>query len=90
MAAAYAYADGSQPQPKELRTLWLIGRFGVQAILNRSYLGSKELQSMLLAENVYKAYNEMKQTDWATWALSNPEDAKMLDFARKQAKVIYG
>ena len=86
MAAAYAYADGGQ-QPEELRNLWLVERFGVQAIFNRPYLGSKELKSMLLAERVYNAYKEMKNsTDWATWAIDNPDDARLLDFARKFAK----
>jgi len=86
MAAAYAYADGG-PQPEELRNLWLIERFGVQAILNRPYLGSKELKSMLLAERVYNAYKDReKSTEWATWALDNPEDAELLEFARKQVK----
>jgi len=86
MAAAYAYADGG-PQPEELRRLWLIERFGVQAILNRPYLGSKELKSMLLAERVYDAYKDReKSTEWATWALSNPVESELLDFARKQVK----
>ena len=89
MAAAYAYADGGL-LPKELRTLWLIDRLGVQAILNRPYLGSRELRTMLLAERVYNAFMEMKKTDWGTWALANPEDAEMLDSARKEAKRLYG
>jgi len=86
MAAAYAYADGG-PQPEEIRRLRLIERFGVQAILNRPYLGSKELKLMLLAERVYNAYKEReKSTDWATWALSNPVESELLSFARKQVK----
>jgi hypothetical protein len=85
MAAAYAFADGGQ-QPKELRELWLIERFGVEAIKNRSYLGAKEIKSMLLAENIYNAYNEReKSTNVAEWTQSNPDKADLVHAAYTEA-----
>ena len=85
MASAYAYADGGQLS-KELESLILIERFGVQAIFNRPYLGGKELKDMIFAENVYKACVERKQTDNVVeWDMSNPSKADLIHAAYKAA-----
>jgi len=42
-------------------------------------LGYKEMQRMILAENVLKAYESRASSDsWASWAKENPESAELL------------
>jgi len=87
MATAYAYAEGSGSQPIELRNIRLIDRFGVEAIKNRSYLSKREVESMLLCENVVNRYNDRKDAEtWATWISEHKEEQEMLEHARKQAE----
>lgn len=86
MAAAYAHAEGG-PQPKEIRTLRLIDRFGVRAVLDREYLGAVEMRMMLLAENILTWYEERdKASSFVEWQNSNPDKADMLEFARAEAE----
>jgi hypothetical protein len=51
MAAAYAYAQGCGPIPKELSWFYHIDLFhgNVQAVLGRPCLGAKEVRFMSLA-----------------------------------------
>jgi hypothetical protein len=87
MAAAYKYAIGEGEQPQELRTLYLINRFGVKAILNRDYLGGHEINKMLLVENIVDAQKQMSQSDnWSKWSLDNKELYEILEQARKLYK----
>lgn len=87
MAAAYKYAIGEGEQPQELRTLYLIERFGVKAILNRDYLGRREINRMLLVENIVDAQKQMSKSDnWSQWANDNKELYEILEKARKAAK----
>ena len=87
MAAAYAYAEGSGKKPQELIDVQLIDRFGVEAIKNRKYLTKREVESMLLSENVVNRYRERSESEnYAQWVSDNKEMHKMLEHARKQAE----
>jgi hypothetical protein len=87
MAAAYKYAIGEGEQPAEVRTLYLIERFGVKAILNRDYLGKHELNRMLLIENIIDSQRQMSKSDnWSQWAIDNKELYEVLEKARKASK----
>ena len=85
MAAAFAYADGGHERPEELHRLHLIDRFGVEAVMNRKYLGAAELRSMLITENIVEWYRERDKSNLAEWAASNPEKAQALFDARLEA-----
>ena len=86
MASAYANAEGGH-YSKELEDLYLIERFGVQAIKNRQYLGKKELKDMLLAEGVKNSYLEKENSDNVVeWIETNPERADLVHAAYKAAK----
>ena len=61
MASAYAYADGGHERPIELGLLALVDRFGVQAVLNRPYLGAEEMRRMILAENIVAWYRDREK-----------------------------
>lgn len=64
--------------PQELLQLNYIDRFGAQAVMGRN-LGYKEMQHMVLAENVVKAYEDRnKSKSWASWAKEHPEKAQLL------------
>lgn len=87
MVAAYLYATGEGEQPRELKDLYLIDRFGVKAVMNRDYLGRKEINRMLLAENIVDGYKQMNKSDnWSQWANDNKELYELLEKARKLAK----
>ena len=65
----------------------LIDRFGVQTVMNRSYLGAGEINRILAAERVERLLaNKERQQNWATWAEKNPEDAEYLTKAMMAAK----
>ena len=77
---AYRYAQGAPddddilpPPPPELALLAYIDRFGVRAILGRDVLRANEVLSMMIAENVVKAYLSRKASEnWGKWASENP------------------
>jgi hypothetical protein len=67
--------------------LWLIREFGYQAV-KEIPLGW--LRNMVLAENIYKAYNGRRAstgTDegWSGWEKNNPDAAKLLREAESAA-----
>lgn len=65
----------------------LIDRFGVQAVMNRSYLGAGEINRILAAERVERLLSDKEhQKNWAAWAEKNPEDAEYLTRAMMAAK----
>ena len=65
----------------------LIDRFGVQTVMNRSYLGAGEINRILAAEKVERLLaDKERQNNWAAWAEKNPEDAKYLTNAMMAAK----
>jgi hypothetical protein len=56
-----------------------IDRWGVQATLNRAYLGYSEMQRILVAEKIVRAYQgRAKAINWAEWAKDNPVDHRLL------------
>jgi hypothetical protein len=72
-AGAYAYADGDSPTPpREIIMLGYIDRFGAPAVLGRDYIGYGEMQRMLYAENLIKAYHSRARSEnWEAWARDN-------------------
>lgn len=83
MAEAYAYCESDAPQPEELILLGYVDRFGAQAVLGRA-LSAREIKSMVLAENVVRAYRERQAAqDWAIWAKDNPDKAHLLNEAMR-------
>ena len=83
---AYLYAEavpddeGKRPPPsKELANLSYIDRFGVKAVLGRDVLSYGEIQRMITAENIVRAYTSRKREEnWAQWALENPHSDELL------------
>ena len=64
----------------------MIDRFGVQAVMNRPYLGAIEINRIYAAENIANAYRmKTGSDDWAKWAQENKEIAEKLAFAEKFA-----
>lgn len=75
---AYHAAEGVG-QSVELSKLYLIGRFGVKAVLWRDTLGFGEMKRMNEAERVYNAKRANANAEnWAEWAKKNPEEAELL------------
>jgi hypothetical protein len=86
-AAAYAYACGDGPQPRELYLINCIDRFGVEAVLGRKVLGSKEIKLMAIAENISRWYDERKKAENpADWAKDNDNESSALTVAHSLAK----
>ena len=83
MAAAYAYACGDGPMPRELQRLNAIDRFGVQAVTGKLILGSKEMRMMSIAENITRWYEERSRKE--QWAVDNPKEAAALTVAHRLA-----
>lgn len=85
MTAALLYAEGSGPQPDELVIAWNIDRYGVQAVMGRSYLGVREIRRLNAATGVYRAYQSRKGyrdkdglENWAEWARNYPDLSALL------------
>lgn len=80
-AEAWGYVADNAPPPPELVLLSYIDRFGAQAVIGRP-LGYGEIQRMLSAEAIVKAYHERSRAaSWATWERDNPDRAKQLNEA---------
>ena len=72
--------------PKELVLLGYVDRFGAQAVFGRTP-GTKELKSMILAENVINAYKSRERAgDWVAWARENPGLNSLLIMAVKHGE----
>ena len=83
-ARALAYAQGDGPEPRELTTGRLIDRFGSSAVYGRP-LGFRELNAILTAESIVKAWNAREQVeDWVKWAIDNPEANRLLTQAQAE------
>lgn len=71
--------------PRELYMLEYIDRFGATNVLGRP-LGYGEIQRMVIAENIVRAYNARKASDnWAVWAQKNREANRLLEQAMRAA-----
>lgn len=88
MADAYRYAESNQPSP-EITMLRAIDRFGVMAVCNRPYLYAGEFYAMQVAETIVKGYKmRTKSANFAEFAASNPQLAKLLVDSQKIAEGI--
>jgi hypothetical protein len=92
MAAALHWLEGDGLKPDELKLLDAIDRFGVQAIMGRPTLGAGEMQSMVMADNVRRAWlsrsayrDKDGEQNWAAWAEAEPELSEVLVFAMRAA-----
>lgn len=84
MGAAYAYADGNGNAPNEITLDNLIGRYGVQAVMNRAYLGAGEINRMTVVRRIVDAYHARAQSEnAAAWARDNHGDNVLLIRAMK-------
>lgn len=94
MARAYAYANGDGPFVSELEKLWLIDRFGAQAVVGR-ILGVGEMRRMIAVEGIVKSHREREESeDWAKWAEKNEASNALLvraaDLFEQGAHLPYG
>jgi hypothetical protein len=80
---AYRHAESGR-YSRELDILAKIDRFGIEAILGRRVLYYGELRRMILAENIVIHYRRRAaSSNWAAYALDNPEMAQILLEAEK-------
>ena len=91
-AAALRYMEGDGQKPNELKLLDYIDRFGVQAVMGRPTLGAGEMQGMVMADNVRRAYlsrdtyrDNEGQVNWSEWTQQNSQLAEILNYAMKAA-----
>ena len=90
-AAALDYAAGG-PAPLEVSLKSYIDAFGVEAVTGRRMLYAGEMQRMIVAENIVKAYlsrdayrDQSGNANWAEWAKHNPTLNRILIDATKAA-----
>ena len=91
-AAAFRWLEGDGQKPGILSLLDYIDRFGVQAVMGRPTLGAGEMQAMMMADNVRRAYlsrsayrDKDGAQNWAEWAEAYPELSKILNRAMMAA-----
>ena len=89
MAAAYLYAEGSGPCPREIEVGMHVETFGAAAVLGR-VMGAGELRRIAAARNVVRAYqSRMHYRDqdgnenWVEWTNAHPELARILNAAEQ-------
>ena len=78
--------------PTVLMISHMIGRYGVQAVLHREYIGAGEAFAMNIAENITNAYKSRVAyrdkdggNNWAEWSLAYPELSALLTRAESEA-----
>lgn len=89
--AAYRYAEAAKdkqgrppPPPPQINDLTYIDRFGVKAALGREVLSYREMNEMLLSENIVKYYHGRKSSDnWDQWATAYPQGHELLSLIEK-------
>lgn len=96
MAAAYAYAEGSGPMPREYELGQHLEAFGVQAVLGR-VMGAGELRRIAAVRNVVEAYRSRARyrdgggnENWAEWASHNHQAAEVLNMAARAMEELDG
>ena len=89
MAAAYLYAEGSGPCPKEIEIGMHVETFGAAAVLGR-VMGAGELRRITAARNVVRAYQSRKyyrdrdvNENWVEWTREHPDLSRILDAAEQ-------
>ena len=76
--AAYKHASGDGIS-REVVLGELIDRFGVEAVMCRSYLGYNEILKIKSAENMARiCQKKALSNNWVEWAQSNPDEANWL------------
>lgn len=86
MLEAYRYVEGAPDEknrlpapPHEAVLLNCIDRFGVKAVMGRDVLSHGEINRMLLADRIIRAYASRRASgDWGKWAAANPNDDALL------------
>lgn len=70
----------------ELKLAKLIDRFGVDAVMGRSWLSANEILRMQIAETIMRLYAEMQRyDDWTQFKRDNPDGGAFLFSAMKLA-----
>ena len=89
MAAAYLYAEGDGPCPREIEVGMHIDTFGAAAVLGR-VMGAGELRRIAFAKNVVRAYQSRKyhrdqngNENWVDWTNKHPDLAHILNAAER-------
>ena len=83
-ADAYKHAEDARCYSREIDLLAKIDRFGIEAVLGRKTFYVRELRCLILAENIVHAYKIREaSSNWAAYALDNPEMASILVEAQK-------
>ena len=89
MAAAYLYAEGDGPCPREIEVGMHVETFGAAAVLGR-VMGAGELRRIAAAKNVVRAYQSRKyyrdaggNENWAQWTNQHPDLARILNAAER-------
>lgn len=87
-AAALRWLEGDGLKPDVLSLLDYIDRFGVRAVMGKDTLGAGEMQAMIMADNVRRAWlsrNAYRDKDgapnWAQWAEAYPDLSEILNYA---------
>ena len=89
MAAAYLYAEGDGPCPREIEVGMHIETFGAVAVMGR-VMGAGEIRRIAAARNVVRAYQSRKyhrdaggNENWAQWTHEHPDLARILNAAER-------
>ena len=92
MTATLHWLEGDGLKPDELKVLDAIDRFGVAAVMGRPTLGAGEMQRMIVADNVRRAWlsrgayrDKEGNANWAEWAEAYPELSEVLVWAMRAA-----
>ena len=85
-AAAFRYAHEGGTPPRDLQLSILIRDYGVEAVLNRRYLGAGEINRMRMTERIIEWYRDRQHSpNWVEWAKSNPDASAALNRAERAA-----
>lgn len=90
---AFAYYKASEgDSSNEIQLGRLIDRFGVQAVMNRPYLGIGEINRIVTAERIMRLSQSVTEyrdnegnINWVKWAQDDPKGAADLAEAQKAA-----
>jgi len=87
------YASGDGPCPQELVQKSYIDAFGVMAIMGRPVLYAREIQHMIVLDNIVNAYRSCHgyrdsegHENWPEWASQNSTLSRILIDAEEAAQ----
>ncbi len=83
-ALAFLHASEGSYSP-ELQRLRLIRQFGVEAVTGERVLYHRDVNRMICAENIYRAFfsRQNHKDGWADWVSKYPVEAELLISAEK-------